>query len=310
MATDTTVTLCGLTLPGPLVLASGIWGSSADTMARVARAGAGAVTSKSCSLEPRAGHPNPTVLDWGGGIINAVGLSNPGAAAEAEVLRAARRGMASTGAALIASVFGNTLAGFVESTRRVAAAQPDAIEINISCPNVESEFGRPFALDRVAAAEVTAAVRAAYEGPLLVKLSPNAPDLADVAAAVADAGADGITAVNTLGPGMVIDIHAGCPVLTNRVGGVSGMALRPIALRCVYDIARAVDLPIIGTGGVRSGRDAMAMIMAGATAVGVGSALQAEGPEVFPRIHHELRALMRQEGYERLADFRGCAHER
>jgi len=310
MATDTTVTLCGLTLPGPLVLASGIWGSSADTMARVARAGAGAVTSKSCSLEPRAGHPNPTVLDWGGGIINAVGLSNPGAAAEAEVLRAARRGMASTGAALIASVFGNTLAGFVESTRRVAAAQPDAIEINISCPNVESEFGRPFALDRVAAAEVTAAVRAAYEGPLLVKLSPNAPDLADVAAAVADAGADGITAVNTLGPGMVIDIHAGCPVLTNRVGGVSGMALRPIALRCVYDIARAVDLPIIGTGGVRSGRDAMAMIMVGATAVGVGSALQAEGPEVFPRIHHELRALMRQEGYERLADFRGCAHER
>lgn len=308
MPVDTTVRLCGLTLPGPLVLASGIWGSSAETLVRVAHAGAGAVTSKSCSLEPRAGHPNPTVLDWGGGIINAVGLSNPGAAAEAEVLRQARRGLAPSGAALIASVFGNTVEGFVAATRLVAAAAPDAIELNISCPNVQSEFGRPFALDRVTAAEVTAAVRTAYAGPMLVKLSPNAPDIADVARAVADAGADGLTAVNTLGPGMVIDVHAGRPVLSNRVGGVSGTALRPIALRCVYDIARATDLPIVGTGGVSSGRDAMAMIMAGAAAIGIGSALQVEGPAVFGRIQNELRALMRQEGYSQLSEFRGCAH--
>lgn len=305
---DTSVDLCGIRLRNPLVLASGIWGSCAATLVRLGRVGAGAVTSKSCSLLPRRGHPNPTVLDWGGGLINAVGLANPGAAEERAILREAKAGLAPLGVPLIASVFGHSRADFVGAVKLVAEAEPDFIELNISCPNVEAEFGRPFALDPMAAGEVTAAVRAVYAGRLLVKLSPNAPDIVSVARAVASAGADGLTAVNTLGPGMIIDVRARRPVLSNLVGGISGTALRPIAVRCVYELAEAIDLPIIGTGGVTSGEDAMQMIMAGATAVGLGSVLQQYGSDAFSRILAELTELMREEGFTRTDDFRGCAH--
>lgn len=305
---DITVELCGVRLRSPLVLASGIWGSCAETLVRAARAGAGAVTSKSCSLAPRAGHPNPTVLAWGHGLINAVGLSNPGAAEERAILREAKAGLAPLGVPLIASVFGHTRADFCEAVRLVAEAEPDFVELNISCPNVESEFGQPFALDPRAAVGVTAAVRHVYAGRLLVKLSPNAPDIVTVGRAVAEAGADGLTAVNTLGPGMIIDVRARQPVLANRVGGISGPALRPVAVRCVYEITSALGLPVIGTGGVQSGEDALQMIMAGATAVGVGSALCGEGCAVFPRILAEMDAIMRAEGWASLGEIRGLAH--
>ncbi len=305
---DTRVTLCGVPLANPLVLASGIWGSAAETLIRLGREGAGAVTSKSCSLHPRAGHPNPTVLDWGPGLINAVGLANPGARAEREILAQTRAGLADYGVPLIASVYGHRQDEFVQAARIVAEAEPDLLELNISCPNVEAEFGRPFALDPQAAAGVTAAVRRAYPGPLLVKLSPNAPDIAAVARAVEDAGADGITAVNTLGPGMVIDVRARRPVLSNLVGGVSGAPLRPVAVRCVYEIAEAVDIPIVGTGGVLSGEDALQMVMAGATAVGIGTALYHDGDGAFRRILRELVDLLAEEGIPDLDAVRGCAH--
>lgn len=304
------VELCGRRWPTPLALASGIWGSCAETLVRAARAGAGAVTSKSCSVAPRAGHPNPTVLAWEHGLINAVGLSNPGAEAERQILAQAKAGLAPTGAALIASVFGGSPAEFAEAAATVAGSDPDYIELNISCPNVESEFGQPFALEPRAAAQVTARVREVFQGRLLVKLSPNAPDIVAVAQAVAEAGADGLTAVNTLGPGMLLDVRARRPVLANRVGGVSGPALHPIAVRCVYELSRAVGLPIIGTGGVQCGADALRMIMAGATAVGVGSALYQEGDAAFGRILAEMEALMEAAGIASLDEIRGCAHER
>jgi dihydroorotate dehydrogenase (NAD+) catalytic subunit len=308
VARDLSVELAGVRLRNPLVLASGIWGSAAGTLARAARAGAGAVTSKSCSLEPRAGHPNPTVLHWGHGLINAVGLSNPGAAAERDELVHARAEMVGTGAVLIASVFGDTPAAFAEAVGIVAQAGPEIIELNISCPNVQSEFGRPFALEPLAAAQVTEAVRAVYPGPLLVKLSPNATELLAVGRAVAAAGADGLTVGNTLGPGMLIDLEARRPILSNRVGGLSGPALRPVAVRCVYELAAVLELPIIGTGGVASGRDALEMVMAGAAAVGIGSALYDEGDAVFARVLTEMEAWMEREGVASLDEIRGCAH--
>jgi len=306
--TDLRVTLCGVPLPGPLVLASGIWGSSATTLVRAARAGAGAVTSKSCSLEPRAGHPNPTVLPWACGLINAVGLTNPGADEERRELEAARAGLRPLSAALIASVFGGDVASFVGAVVALAPAQPDLLEINVSCPNVQAEHGRPFAYDPAATAAVTRAVREVWRGPLLVKLSPNTPDLVAVGAAAMEAGADGLTAVNTLGPGMLIDLAARRPVLSNLVGGVSGPALNPIAVRCVYDLWGALHVPIVGTGGVSSGRDALALVMAGATAVGVGSALERDGEAAFGRIMGEMRVLMEQLGAEALAELQGAAH--
>ena len=278
-------------------------------MARVARSGAGAVTAKSCSLEPRAGHPNPTVLAWEHGLINAVGLANPGVDAEVEELARTRALLKPSGVALIASVFADTVENFARVAGRVVEAGPDLLEINISCPNVHDEFGAPFAADVAAAAKVTAAVKESVAGrvPVLVKLSPNVHDIAAIARAVEAAGADGITAINTLA-GMVIDVHAQRPILANRTGGLSGPAIRPLAVRCVYEIYRAVDLPIVGTGGVSNGRDAVEMIMAGATAVGIGSAVYGEGPEVFCRIAREMEELLAELGYGSVAEMRGAAH--
>ena len=303
------VQLCGVELPNPLILASGILGTEAELLARVARCGAGAVTAKSCSLEPRAGHPNPTVLAWEHGLINAVGLANPGAEAEVGELARARRLLEPLGVALIASVFADTVESFARVARRVVEACPDLLEVNISCPNVHDEFGTPFAADPAAAAEVTAAVKEAVGDrvPVLVKLSPNVHDIAAIARAVETAGADGITAINTL-TGMVIDVHARLPILANRTGGLSGPAIRPLAVRCVYEIYRAVDLPIIGTGGVSSGLDALEMIMAGATAVGVGSAVYGEGPEAFGRIAAEMDELLAELGCGSVTEARGAAH--
>jgi dihydroorotate dehydrogenase (NAD+) catalytic subunit len=306
---DLAVELCGIHLPTPLILASGILGTEAELLVRVARAGAGAVTAKSCSLQPRAGHPNPTVLAWEHGLINAVGLANPGVEAEIEELVRTKALLEPLGAALIASIFADTVENYARVAARIVEAGADLIEVNISCPNVHDEFGTPFAADASAAAEVTAAVREAVAGrtPILVKLSPNVTDIAAVARAVEAAGADGICAINTL-TGMVIDVHARRPILTNRTGGLSGPAIRPLAVRCVYEIYRAVGIPIVGTGGVSSGRDAVEMIMAGATAVGIGSAVYGERPELFRRIGDEMAALMVGLGYERVEQMRGVAH--
>jgi dihydroorotate dehydrogenase (NAD+) catalytic subunit len=305
---DLSTSLCGIAFPNPLVLASGILGTEAALMERVARCGAGGITAKSCSPRPRAGHPNPTVLHWGPGLINAVGLTNPGAQAEVEILTQTKARLAPLGVPLIASVFADTAQGFADVAQRVSDARPDLIEVNISCPNVAAEFGRPFALDARAAAQVTQAVKGATAIPIAVKLSPNTPDLVSIAQAVVKAGADALTAINTLGPGMVIDLESARPVLANRVGGLSGPAIRPIAVRCVYDLARAVDVPIIGTGGVTEGRDALEMVMAGATLVGVGSAVYWQGPEVFAQICHQIAEWMEEHGVRSLSQIRGAAH--
>ena len=301
--------LCGVELANPLILASGILGTEAELLARVARSGAGAVTAKSCSLEPRAGHPNPTVLAWEHGLINAVGLANPGVEAEVEELARTQSLLEPLGVPLIASIFADTVENFARVAKRLIEAGPQLLEVNISCPNVHDEFGTPFAADPAAAAGVTAAVKGAVAGrvPVLVKLSPNVADIAAVARAVEAAGADGITAINTLA-GMIIDVHARRPILANRIGGLSGPAIRPLAVRCVYQIYQAVDLPIIGTGGVSSGRDAVEMLMAGATAVGIGSAVYDEGPEAFGRIAGEMDELLSALGYGSAAEAVGAAH--
>jgi dihydroorotate dehydrogenase (NAD+) catalytic subunit len=298
----------GLEFPNPLVLASGILGTEAALLHRIARAGAGAVTSKSCGPLPRAGHPNPTVLDWGPGLINAVGLANPGVEAEVQVLREAKPLLAPLGVPLIASIYGHTVDEFAQVARRISDAQPDLIEVNISCPNVQAEFGRPFALDAASASAVTRAVKGETTIPITVKLSPNTPDLVPIARAVVEAGADALTAINTVGPGMVIDLESGQPILANRVGGVSGPAIRPIAVRCVYELARAVDVPILGTGGVSSGRDALEMIAAGATLVGVGSAVYGRGPEAFAEIREEMFDWLILHNVGSLYEWRGRAH--
>ena len=306
MNPDLRTQFLGMALANPLVLASGVLGTSASLMERVAREGAGAVTSKSAGPEPRAGHPNPVALAWQGGVLNAIGLTNPGAREEVGVLREAGRRLRAMGVPLFASIFAPRVEDFAETAKTIAEAEPDLIEINISCPNVASEFGTPFSASEESAAEVTRAVRQAVSLPLSVKLAPNVPQIGRIARAVALEGADAITAINTM-PAMLIDAQAGKPVLSNLTGGLSGPALKPIALRCVWEIARSVSVPIIGTGGVSSGEDAAEMLMAGATLVGVGSAVWQHGPAVFGRIATELRDFMAREGYPDLASLRGKA---
>lgn len=303
------VSFCGLTFPNPVVLASGILGTSALLMARVAAAGAGAVTSKSASPKPRAGHPNPTVLKWGAGFINAVGLANPGMDVQVEVLRETKRLLAEQGAdaRLIASIFAETVDGFARVAETLSQAEPDLIEVNISCPNLAHELGRPFSSTPEDAAAVTRAVKGATDLPVIIKLSPNVTDIAEIARAVEEAGADAVAAINTVA-GMVIDIRAAQPVLANREGGLSGPAIKPIAVRCIYEIYRAVSIPILGIGGVTTGEDAVELMMAGATLVGVGSAVHWRGVGALGQIRDEIAAFLEEEGYQDVCSLVGLAH--
>jgi dihydroorotate dehydrogenase (NAD+) catalytic subunit len=300
------VELAGVKLGNPLILAAGVLGVTPATLIRCAKSGAGAVTIKSIGPEPRAGHQNPTVLEWECGLINAVGLSTPGPEEGAkEVAEAVKKAKVP----VIASFFAKDANGFGEVAGKLAVAKPAMLEANLSCPNTMTEFGMPFAYEPEHAAEAIRAAKAKAGGiPLIAKLSPNTYHVRAVARAVEAAGADAINMGNTLGPGMLIDIDARKPILANKAGGISGPAARPVAVRCVWDIYESVKIPIIGTGGVSNGRDALEMIMAGATAVGVGSAVAWGGFKLFGKIADELEEWMAKNNVSSVRELVGIAH--
>jgi dihydroorotate dehydrogenase (NAD+) catalytic subunit len=306
---DFSVDLCGVKLENPLVLASGVLGTSADLLARMANEGAGAVTCKSVCLEPREGHKNPICLDWGKGIINAVGLPGVGAEKGSEmIIQAAEKiDFLKLKTPIIASIFAGTADDFVKTAIKILQGNPKILELNISCPNVHSEFGESFTSSPKAAASVVEAVREVCKIPLFVKLGPMVPSIVTIAKAVVDAGADGITAINTV-PGMVIDLDSGKPLLSNKIGGVSGYAIKPVAVRAVYEIKKAMpDIPVIGTGGITNGLDAAEILLAGADAVGISAALYYKGVAAFNDIQKELAGFMMNKGYKNLSQFRGLA---
>lgn len=301
---DLSIQICGVRLRNPTVLASGILGLSEDLLIRVGEAGAGAVVTKSCGLKPRTGYRNPSIADWGAGLINAVGLSNPGVEATAAEIQTAKRVLKPKGVAVIASIFAESVWDFGTVAEKISDAEPDLIEVNISCPNVEHEFGQFFCATPYVAAQVTRRVKQCTKIPIIVKLSPNEADIAEIAKAVVSAGADAISAINTLGPGMVLDIESRAPVISNRIGGISGPAIHPIAVRCVYDIAQVVRVPIIGIGGNTTARDAIEMIIAGAHGVGIGSAIYSRGLAVFGQVTRGIADYMRRHRFTRIEDFR------
>lgn len=288
----------------PLVLASGIWGVTAASLNHALKQGCGGVTAKSVSLLSRAGHPNPTLAGFDHFFINAVGLSNPGVDKAVEELKKFKE---ISDAPLIGSIFAGTPEEFGEVAAKICAAPVDFLEVDISCPNVSKEFGTPFAYDLKAVEAITKKVKANSKAPISVKLSPNAWNIDEIAVVAESAGADAITAVNTVS-GMVINVKSRRPVLHNKQGGVSGPALFPIALKCVYDIYKKVKIPIIGTGGITTGEDALAMIMAGATLLGIGSAVYFRGQDAWQKIALEMEEIMREENINSLEEIRGCAH--
>ena len=268
MKPDMTVNLAGMLLRNPVMTASGTFGYGQEFAQYVDLEKIGAFVTKGLSLKPRAGNPTPRIVETPGGMLNAIGLQNVGIDAFIEKKVPFLR---TVNTPAIANFFGNTIDEYVEMTRRLdAIAEVAALEVNISCPNVK-QGGIVFGTDPQCAFDVISACRKATVKPLIAKLSPNVTDVVIMAKACEDAGADALSLINTL-TGMAIDLNKRRPVLANITGGFSGPAIKPVALRMVWQVARTVKLPIIGIGGIMNAIDALEFILAGATAVQVGTA--------------------------------------
>lgn len=298
----------GTTFKNPLVLASGPMGLVASGWERLVALGAGGITTKTCWQEARDGHPSPVVLSTPEYTLNAVGLSASGwETSQQEISSFQSKKIAP----IIVSIGGKTIEEYATNAAKYATLKPSLLEVNISCPNVEDEMGTPFAYSAELAATITKTVKKhAGSVPISIKLSPNVPNIGAIAKACADASADAITAINTAGPGLEIDLKSRLPILSNHTGGISGPAIKPLALRCVADIYKATNgsIPIIGTGGVQSGKDALAMIMAGASLVGIGTGLWNRGEDVFKKTTEEMQLWCSNENIENIADLVGTMH--
>jgi dihydroorotate dehydrogenase (NAD+) catalytic subunit len=311
-AFDPAVRVAGLTLRNPVMTASGCAAAGRELGQLFDVAGLGAVVTKSILREPRSGRPTPRMAETPAGMLNSIGLQGPGIEA---FLAKDLPWLRDAGATAIVSIAGNDPAEFAELAGRLAG-EPGvaALEVNISCPNVANR-GLVFACDPGSAAEVVGAVVEATGGrvPVLAKLSPDVTDLVAIAGSVLAAGADGVVMINTT-LGMVIDVTTLRPVLAGVTGGLSGPAIRPIAVRCVWQVHAAMragvlpSAPIVGVGGVRTGLDALELVLAGACAVQVGTAVFHD-PGSPPRVAAELAAALAQRGFDRFVDAVGFGHQ-
>jgi dihydroorotate dehydrogenase (NAD+) catalytic subunit len=272
-------------------------------MQRVAEAGAGAVITKSVGMEPRPGYPNPTVVQAEAGLINAIGLPNPGIAVFGEEITYAKRALK---VPLIVSVFGYTAEDYASVAGKAVKAGADAIELNVSCPHVK-DTGHEIRHRNLA--EVVEKVKATVKKPVIVKLSPNVTDIVEIAKTAVRAGADALTAVNTV-KALAIDVEAQMPVLSNVKGGLSGPAIKPIALRCVYEIFEAdLKVPILGCGGVSNWRDTVEFLLAGASAVQMGTGIAMHDFSMFQTISKGLQVYLERKGYGNVKEIVGLAHQ-
>lgn len=301
---NTQVTLSGWMLENPVIPASGTFGYGAEFAELYDINCLGTFSFKGTTLNARFGNETPRIAECASGMLNAVGLQNPGVDHVIEYELPEMKKFFSK--KVIANVSGFSIEEYVETARRLdGQEQVGLIEVNISCPNVHGG-GMSFGTDAKAAAEVTEAVKKVCAKPVYIKLTPNVTDIASIAAACEDAGADGISMINTL-LGMRVDVKKRRPVLANVTGGVSGPAVFPVALRMVWQVYERVKIPIIGMGGVSSASDVLEMMLAGATAVQIGAANMVN-PYVCKTIVEDLPGLMEKCGIEKLSDIIGGAH--
>ena len=300
---DLGVRCAGVPLRNPFLLASGIWGESGESLAGAWRAGAGGVITKSIGSAPRPGYPNPTIETyetWG--LLNAMGLPNPGIEEYPKEIEIAL----GAGAVVIGSVFAGDAEEFARLAELMAFTHVSALELNLSCPHAEG-FGTEVGGTPRDVETIVRAVTRRVKVPVIAKITPNTNDAGALAMAAERGGAAAVSAINTL-RAIAIDVRLRRPVLSHGVGGLSGRAIKPVGLACVWQIFQKVSIPIIGVGGIATGEDALEYVMAGARALEVGTQVTFEGIGVFGRLTKELSSLLDQLGIARLEDAVGLAH--
>jgi dihydroorotate dehydrogenase (NAD+) catalytic subunit len=288
----------GLKLANPTILAAGIMGTTGASLKRMAGMGAGAVVTKSIGVEPKYGHPNPSMVALECGYLNAMGLPNPSYKEFSRELKVAKEARVP----VIASIFGATADEFVEIARGLPGA--DAYELNVSCPHAIG-YGMQVGTDPVLVKAITKAVKDAINVPVWVKLTPNVTDIREIGLAAQEGGADAVVAINTL-KAMAIDIDSAYPILGNVHGGLSGPGIKPVAVRCVYDLYDALEIPVIAAGGISNWSDAIELMMAGACAVEIGSAVH-EDMGVFAAVTMGISDHLDRKGWQ-LKDVVGMSH--
>ena len=300
---DLHVDFCGVTFKNPVVTASGTYGFGREYGEFYDLSELGGICVKGLTCKERLGNVPPRIAETPAGILNSVGLQNPGVdrfiAEELPVLR-------QHDVKVIANMSGNTVEEYIYMAERLSRAGVDLLEVNISCPNVKAG-GMAFGTSCDAAGAVTRAVKEHASVPVIVKLSPNVTSITDIALAVQDAGADALSLINTL-LGMRIDIHTMRPVLHNNTGGLSGPAVFPIAVRMVWQTARAVQIPILGMGGIAKGEDAVEMMLAGADLIAVGTAMFAD-PYAPIKVRDGIEAYLTEKGISRVTELKGKVQE-
>ena len=301
MFPDLSVEISSLKIRNPTMLAAGILGISGLSLRKVWDSGAGAVVTKSLSLEPRAGYQNPTIVEVKCGFLNAMGIPNPGVQEYMEEVKAAKTGGKIV---IVASLYGHDWLEF-SKVASIIEKDVDAIELNLSCPHVKGG-GMEIGQDPEIVGEVVKAVKKVVKVPIFTKLTPNISDIRDIAKAAEDSGSDGIVAINTV-KAMAIDVETGRPILANKFGGLSGPAIKPIAIRCVYEIAQTVSIPIIGCGGITDWKDAVEFILAGASALQIETAIAYRDIRIFKEVTTGISHYMEKKGYKNVKEIVGLS---
>lgn len=301
--TDLSVELCGVRLKNPVIAASGTFGFGREYGELYDLSELGGISVKGLSLKPRMGNPPPRIAETPSGMLNAVGLQNPGVD---RFIDEDLPWLLDKDVAVIANITGTTVDEYRRMAERLAPTGVHLLEMNISCPNVH-EGGAAFGVKPESVYAVTKAVKAAARQPLIVKLTPNVADIVENALAAQEAGADALSMINTL-TGVAVDVRARRMILANNTGGLSGPAVRPVALRMVWQCAKRVRIPIVGMGGIQTGEDAAAFMLCGASAVMVGTANFTD-PFACPRIARELRAYCEEQGVSSVRELVGAVRE-